>query len=163
MQVFEVEFIPSQVPPLRIKDAILAEKLPQSHISVGDPATPGKGVRVPLTARLTASGNEGIVAIRRAGAYRDPKSGRIVLGEEPAGDGNDPRALVRLAAWSSFPEGVSVVLEKKVHVLAKGEIRNGQQFLLIWPDGGTVVVEDLAREERYELRRAGDQFDRVVL
>jgi hypothetical protein len=163
MQAFEVEFVPSQAPPLRIKDAIPAEKIPHPHISVGDPATPGKGVRVPLTARLTVPGNDGEIVIGRAGAYRDPTSGRIVLGKEPAGDGNDPRALVRLAAWSSFPEGVSVVLEKEVHVLAKGEIRNGQQLLLIWPDGGKVVVEDLAREERYELRRAGDQFDRVVL
>ena len=53
--------------------------------------------------------------------------------------------------------------QKGVAVLAKGQIRNGQQLLLIWPDGGRITVEDPADEERYELRRAGDQFDRVKL
>jgi hypothetical protein len=58
---------------------------------------------------------------------------------------------------------VTVTLQREVTLLAKGEVRNGQQLLLIWPDGGTVAVLDPVREERYELRRAGDQFDRVLV
>jgi len=163
MQAYEVEFTPAQVPPLRIKDAIRAEKLPHPHVPVGDPATPGNGTRVPLTPRLTALCNSGPWLVSRAGAYRDPKSGRIVLGMEHGEDAHDTRALVLLAASSSFPEGVSVTPQHGVSLLARGDVRNGQQVLLIWPDGGRVVVDDPAREERHELRRAGDQFDRVAV
>jgi hypothetical protein len=162
MQAYEIEFTPAQVPPIRIKDGIRAEKLPQPHVSVGDPATPGHGVRVPMTSRLTGSCNSGALLICRAGAYRDPKSGAIVLGVERPGNARDACALVLLSASSSFPEGVSVTPGREVSLLARGDVRNGQQVLLVWPDGGCVVVEDPAREERHELRRAGDQFDRLV-
>ena len=163
MQAYEVEFAPARLSPLHIADAIRAETRPRPHVSVGDPATPGNGVRIPLTSRLTASFTQGSPLICRAGAYRDPKTRQIVLGAEQAGNGHDARALVLLAASSRFPEGVSVTPQKGVAVLAKGQIRNGQQLLLIWPDGGRITVEDPADEERYELRRAGDQFDRVKL
>jgi len=163
MQAYEVEFTPAQLPPFRITDGIRAQRLPHLHVSVGDPATRGKGVRVPLTTRLAASCNGGALLIARAGAYRDPKTGRIVLGTEPGANAEDTRALVLLAASSSFPEGVSVTPRKEVSLLAKGEMHNGQQLLLIWPDGGRVLVEDPAREERYELRRTGDEFDKITV
>lgn len=162
MQAYEVEFTPAQVPPFRITDGIRAQRLPHLHVSVGDPATPGKGIRLPLTTRLAASCNGGTALIARAAAYRDPKSGSIVLGMEQAAAEN-ARALVLLAASSTFPEGVSVIPRKDVALLAKGEMRNGQQLLLIWGDGGTVLVEDPAREERYELRRAGDEFEMIAV
>ncbi len=162
MQAYEVEFAPAQVPPFRITDGIRPQRLPHLHVSVGDPTMPGKGVRVPLTTRLAASCNGGAAIIARATAYRDPKSGSIVLGMEQAATEN-ARALVLLAASSAFPEGVSIVPRKHVALLARGEMRNGQQLLLIWGDGGTVLVEDPAREERYELRRTGDEFEMVPL
>jgi hypothetical protein len=163
MQAYEVEFTPAQLPPFRIADGLRAARLPYPHVPVGDPTTAGKGVRVPLTSRLAASCNGGALLIARAGAYRDPKTGRIVLGTEQAAKTDDTRALVRLAAASSFPEGVSVTPQKEVSVLATGAMRNGQQLLLIWPDGGRILVEDPAREERYELRRRGGEFERVAL
>ena len=163
MQAYEVQFLPAQRPPLHINDAIPAETLPFPHVSVGDPATPGKGARVPLTSRLTASFNQGPSTICRAKAYRDPKTGSVVLGIEQAEGADDSRALVLLAASNGFPEGVTVTPQKEVTLLAKGEVRNGQQLLLIWPDGGRVAVLDPVREERYELHRAGDQFNRVLV
>ncbi len=163
MQAYEVEFAPAQLSPLHVTDAIRAESLPLPHVPVGDPATPGRGVRIPLTSRLMASCAPGSALICRARAYRDPKTGRIVLGVEHAEDADDARAIVLLAASSRFPDGVSVTPQKGVAVLAKGQVRNGQQLLLIWADGGRVTVKDPACEERYELRRAGDQFDRVKL
>ncbi|HYL81306.1 MAG TPA: hypothetical protein VEU07_10870, partial [Candidatus Acidoferrum sp.] len=163
MQAYEVEFAPAQLHSLHIKDAIRAAASPFPHVSVGDPATPGRGLRVPLTTRLMASLAHAEPAICRAKAYRDPKTHRVVLGVEQAEDVNDPRALVLLAASSSFPDGVSILPQEEVILLAKGEVRNGQQLLLIWPEGGRVAVDDPAREERYELRRAGDQFDRVKM
>jgi hypothetical protein len=163
MQAYEVEFTPAQRPPVRIVDGIRAERLPYPHVSVGDPGTAGKGVRVPLTSRLAASCNNGALLIARAGAYRDPKTGRIVLGTEQGSSAESTRALVLLAASSSFPEGVSVTPRNEVSLLAKGAMRHGEQLLLIWPDGGSVLVEDPAREERHEVRRTGDTFDSVVL
>ena len=163
MQAYEVEFTPAQLPPFRITDGIRAHRHPHLHVAVGDPATPGRGVRVPLTSRLAASCNGSALLIARAGAYRDPKTGRIVLGTEQEATAGDTRGLVLLAASSSFPEGVSVTPQKNVHLLARGEMRNGQQLLLIWPDGGKVLVEDPAREERYELCRTGDEFDRIIV
>lgn len=161
MHAYEVECTPAQLPPVRIADGIRAQKLPHLHVPVGDPATPGKGVRIPLTTRLAASCDGGAALIARAAAYRDPKSGSLVLGMEQAAASDDARALVLLAASSRFPEGVSVTPQKGVGLLARGETRHGQQLLLIWPDGGKVLVEDPGREERYELRRAGDEFDMV--
>ncbi len=163
MQAYEVEFAPAHLSPLHIADGIRATTLPRPHVSVGDSATPGKSVQIPLTSRLMASFAQGTPLISRAGAYRDPKTGQIVLGAEQAENDHNGRALVLLAASSRFPEGVSVTPQKGVAILAKGQIRNGQQLLLIWPDGGRVTVEDSAAEERYELRRAGDQIDRVKL
>ena len=163
MQAYEVEFAPAQRSPLHVADAIRAETLPHPHVSVGDPATPGKGVRIPLTSRLMASFTPGSPLICRARAYRDPKTNRIVLGVEQGADAHDARAIVLLAASSRFPEGVSITPQNGVVVLAKGQVRNGQQLLLIWPDGGRVTIEDPAHEERYQLRRAGDQFDRITL
>jgi hypothetical protein len=163
MQAYEIEFAPAQLHSLHITDAIRAETLPFPHVSVGDSTTPGRGLRIPLTSRLMASFTQGHPWICRAKAYRDPKTGRIVLGVEQIADVNDSRALVLLAASSSFPDGVSVTPRGEVALLAKGEVRNGQQLLLIWPEGGKVAVEDPAREERYELCRVGDQFDRVML
>jgi hypothetical protein len=163
MQAYEVEFVPAQRPPLRIKDAIRADTLPHPHVSVGDPGTPGRGVRVPLTSRLLASCNSGPPLICRAAAYRDPKTGRIVLGVEPTMDTQDTRALVLLAASSRFPDGVSITPQQGVNVLATGELYHGRHMLLIWPDGGKIVVEDPGREERYEVRRTGDQFEPVTL
>jgi hypothetical protein len=163
MQAYEVEFTPAQLPPFRITDGIHTQGRPHPHVSVGDPATPDTVVRVPLTTRLAASCNGGAALIARATAYRDPKSGSIVLGMDPATAADDTRALVLLAASSTFPEGVSVTPRKDVGLLAKGRMRNGQQLLLIWPDGGTVLVEEPGREERYELRRTGDEFDMVAI
>jgi hypothetical protein len=164
MLAYEVNFLPAKRPPLHINDAIPVETLPFHHVSVGDPATPGKGTRIPLTSRLIASFNQGPSAICHAKAYRDPKSGGIVLGVEQADEGeNDDRALVLLAASNGFPEGVTVTPQKGITLLAKGEVRNGQQLLLLWPEGGAVAVLDPVREERYELRRTGDQFDRVLM
>lgn len=161
MQAYEVQFTPAQLPPFRITDGIRAQGRPHLHVPVGDPATRNPVVRVPLTMRLAASCNGGAALIARATAYRDPKSGSIVLGMEPAAGADDARALVLLTASSTFPEGVTVTPRKDVGLLVAGEIRNGQQLLLIWPDGGTVLVEEPGREERYTLRRTGDDFGMV--
>lgn len=163
MQAYETEFTPAQLSPLHITDAVRAQTFPTPHVAVGDPDTPGKGVRIPLTSRLVASFDQGSPLIRRAKAYRDPKTGRIVLGVEQAEDADDSRALVLLSASSGFPEGVSVVPQRGVSLLAEGKVGHARQLLLIWPDGVGVTVEDPVRGERYELRRNGDQFDRVML
>ena len=163
MQAFEVEFAPAQLSPLHISDAIRAEILPRPHVPVGDPTQPGKGIRIPLTSRLTAAVTQASPLISRARAFRDPKTGQIVLGVEEDSDGKDARALVLFAASSRFPEGVAVTPQQGIAVLATGQVHNGQQMLLIWPDGGKVTVEDPAHETRYELCRAGDQFDRTEL
>ncbi len=163
MQAFHVEFAPAQVQPLRIADAIPVNTLPHPHISVGDPGIPGKAMRIPLTARLRATISDASPVIRRAHAYRDPKSRQIVLGVEQSAATDDPRALVLFAASSTFPDAVSVTLWAEATLLAKGDVRNGQQLLLIWPDGGTVSVADSVRGERYAVRRDGEQFERVVL
>jgi hypothetical protein len=162
MQAYEVEFTPAQLSPLHITDAVRVQALPALHLSVGDPDIPGKGVRIPLTSRLAASLNQGSLLIDRAKAYRDPKTGRIVLGVEQAEAANETRALVLLSASSGFPEGVSVVPQAGFVLLAKGEVGRAQQLLLIWPDGSGVTIEDPVRHERYELRRTGDQFDQVI-
>ena len=160
MQAFAIEFSPGQLNPVRITDAIVAELHPFPHVPLGtDPDK--KGERVPLTGRLAATRTpEQLIA--RAGVFRDPKTGRIVLGMEQT-NGEDPRALVLLTAANSFPEGVAVSPGTGVSVLARGEIRNGEQVLLIWPENGAVVIQDPVREERHELRRTGTQFDRVLI
>lgn len=163
MQAYEVDLAPAQNPPLRIRDAIRTVNRPYPHVAVGDTDTPERNVRVPITARLMASCTSETPSISRAAAYRDPKSGTIVLGVESDAKENSSRALVLFSASSSFPEGVSVVLPKRVGVLGKGGMRNGQQLLLIWPEGERIVVEDPAREERYEVHRTGDQFGLALL
>jgi hypothetical protein len=163
MQAYEVRFTPAQRPPLQIADGIRAVSGPQPHVAVGDAAA-GQGVEIPLTARLTASCPPETSLIGRANAYRDPKTGRIVLGvEPPENGGNDDRALVLLAAASAFPEGVAVTPEKSVTVLAAGEVRNGRQMLLIWPEGGQILISDPGRDEQYALCRTGDQFAPVLV
>jgi hypothetical protein len=162
MQAYEVKFTPAQRPPLQIADGIRAVSHPQPHVAVGDAAA-GQGIQIPLTARLTASCTPDTPLIGRANAYRDPKSGRIVLGVESAENGDDDRALVLLAAASAFPDGVAMAPEKNVIILAAGEVRNGRQMLLIWPEGGRVLVSDPGRDERYALCRTGDQFAPVLL
>ena len=163
MQAYEVEFVPAHLSPLHVLDAIRAETRPRPHVSVGDPATPGKGIRIPLTSRLIAAVTQGSPLISRARALRDPKTGQIVLGVEQAENGKDAGALVLFAASSRFSEGVSISPQQGVAVLAKGQIHNGEQLLLLWHDGGRLTVKDSAGGERYELRRAGDQFDRVIM
>ena len=163
MLAFGVEFTPAQRPPLRITDGIPAATSPHPHVSVGNPATPDKGMRVPLTSRLGASCVGATPLLRRAGAYRDPKTARVVLGVEPATQASETRALVLLSASSSFPEGVAVTPRAGVGLLAKGETTHGQQLLLIWPEGGRVVVEDPGREEQYELFRTGEDFNWTII
>jgi hypothetical protein len=163
MQAYEVELVPAQNPPLRIRDAIRADARPYPHVAVGDAAAPEEGLRVPITARLMASCTPEAPSICRAAAYRDPKSGKIVLGVEQGVPENGARALVLFSASSSFPEGVSVTLPKGMRVLGKGPRRNGQQLLVIWPDDERILVADPGREERYEVRRTGDQFGLAVL
>ena len=163
MQAFTLDFLPARRPPLRITDGLPAVALPHPHVAVGETGQADKVARVPITPRLATLSRERDTLINRAGVYRDPKTGRIVLGVEPSGAGTETRALVLLAASSSFPDGVSIVPEKVVGVIAQGEIRNGRQVLLTWPDGGQVIVEEPAREARYALRRSGDQFDSVPL
>jgi len=163
MQAYAVEFLPARRPPLRITDGVSASPLPHPHLVVGESGGAGKSARIPLTARLVASSRGNGTTIHRAGIYRDPKSGRIVLGVEHAPDETDARALVLLAASSSFPDGVSVIPEKTIGLIAQGEMQKGQQLLLIWPDGDRVVVEDPAREERYAILRSGDQFESILL
>lgn len=163
MQAYEVELVPAQIPPLRIRDAIRAEARPYPHVAVGEAAAPEEGVRVPITARLMALCGPEAPSLCRAAAYRDPQSGKIVLGVEQVAQENGARALVLFSASSSFPDGVSVSLPKRMRVLGKGTRRNGQQLLLIWPENERIVVEDPGREERYEVRRTGDQFGLTVL
>jgi hypothetical protein len=163
MQAYQVEFVTARQPAMQISDAIRAMTLPHPHIPVGDPATPGRGTRIPLTARLIASFSQGSPLIERAKAFRDPKTGGIVLGVEGEADTEEERALVLLTASNNFPDGLSATPQKEVVLLARGEVRNGQQMLLIWPDGGSILVEDPARDERFALRRSGDQFDRVEM
>jgi hypothetical protein len=163
MQAYEVDFAPAQMPPVRIRDGIRAETEPHPHVAVGDAGASGNGCRVPLTSRLAVAMNAGAPLISRAGAYRDPKSGAVVLGSERDGERDAPLALVKLTVSNGFPEGMSITPGKEVRVLARGEARNGRQVLLVWPDGGTLVVEDPVREERHTLRRAGDRFDRLPM
>lgn len=163
MQAYEVDFTPAQMPPLRIRDGIRAERTPHPHVAVGEAGPSGNGFRVPLTSRLAAAMSTEAPLISRAGAYRDPKSGAVVLGSERDAERDASLALVKLAVSNGFPEGMSVTPGTDVRILARGEGRTGRQFLLVWPDGGTVVVEDPVREERHEIRRAGDQFDRLPL
>lgn len=163
MHAYEVEFVPARLSPIRISDAVRAETQPAPHVPVGDPDTPGRGVRIPLTSRLVASFAARAPLIERAKPFRDPKSGRIVLGVEPAEEADDSRAIVLLSASSGFAEGVSLVEATRVAVLAKGSVGAARQWLVLWPDGAGIAVEDPVREERYQLRRSGGDFERVAL
>jgi len=163
MQAYQVDFTPARRPAMQISDAIRATTTPHPHIPIGDAGTSGKGARIPLTSRLVATLHDGAPVIARAKAFRDPKTGTIVLGIDPEPDAAEARALVLLSAASNFPDGLSVTPEQELTVLARGDIRHGEQLLLIWPEGGRILIEDPAREERYALRRSGDQFERVEL
>jgi hypothetical protein len=163
MQAYEVDFAPAQLSPLSVTDGVRAHTQPVPHVSVGDASAPETGIRIPLTARLAASLDPSAPLIGRAKAYRDPKSGRIVLGVEQDADERDTRALVLLSATSGFPNGVSVLCQKGLALLAEGAAGHARQLLLIWADGSEVIVEDSLREERYTLRRTGDRFDPVRL
>jgi hypothetical protein len=163
MQTYDVEFTPASLSPLRITDALRVETRPAPHVAVGDTEAGGKGVRIPLTTRLAGSLNRESPMVGRAKAYRDPQTRQIVLGIEQDEDSQDTRAIVLLSASSGFPEGLAMTPQKGLAVLARGEVGRAQQLLLIWPDGIGVEVEDPVREQRYELRRSGDQFDRRAL
>lgn len=163
MQAYQVEFVPAHLPPLRIADAIRAESSPRPHVVVGNPTAPDGGTRIPLAARLLASLSSGAPLIQRAKAFRDPKSGGVVLGAEPADDPQNGRALVLFSAVSNFPDGVTIAPGRGITTLAQGAVHHGRQLLLIWPEGESVAVDDPANEARYELRRAGDQFERIVV
>jgi hypothetical protein len=163
MQVFALDFLPARRPSLRIVDGLPAATHPHPHVIVGEAAATAQVARIPMTPRLAAIAREGNATVGRAGVYRDPKTGRIVLGIESSTDRTDTRALVLLAASSSFPDGVSVIPEKTVGVIAQGDVRNGRQYLFTWPDGAQVVIEEPAREARYAIRRSGDQFESVPL
>jgi len=160
MQAYEVEFLPAQLSPLHVKDGLRARLHPVPHVAVGDLDTPGRGVRIPLTARLAAAlnGNGGLIATAKA--FRDPKSGRIVLGVPPDEAEAGP-ALVLLSTSTGLPNGVSVVAGKGVHLLAEGERGAARQCLLVWPEGAALTIEDHLREERHELRRIGGEFSRA--
>ena len=163
MQAYQVEFTPAQLSPLSVTDGVRVQTQPVPHVSVGDASTPETGIRIPLTSRLQASLDPATPRIGRAKAYRDPKTGRIVLGVEEAKDEHDTRALVLLSASSGFPDGISVHCQKGLALLAQGAAGHARQMLLIWPEGSEVIVEDSLREERYTLRRTGDHFDPVRL
>ncbi|HSB68980.1 MAG TPA: hypothetical protein VLH58_08310 [Candidatus Methylomirabilis sp.] len=163
MQVFEVEFAPALRSPIRIADAIRVATQPTPHIPLGDPETPGKGLRVPLTSRLAASLDRGAALMARAKAYRDPKTGQIVLGIEQAEDKQTDRALVLLSVRNDSLGGFSVSLPNHVGLLAQGQRDDMRQLLLIWPDGAGITVEDSMHDQRHEIRRSGDDFTRVVL
>jgi hypothetical protein len=163
MQMYQVDFSPAQLSPLSVTDGVRVHTQPVPHVSVGDASAPETGIRIPLTSRLAASLDPTSPLIGRAKAYRDPKTGRIVLGIEQDKDEHDTRALVLLSASSGFPNGISVLCQKGLALLAEGAAGHARQLLLIWPDGSEVIVEDSLREERYTLRRTGDQFDPVRL
>jgi len=163
MQAYQVEFSPAQLSPLSVTDGVHVQTQPVPHVSVGDASTPETGIRIPLTSRLQASLDPATPRIGRAKAYRDPKTGRIVLGVEEAKDEHDTRALVLLSATCGFPDGISVHCQKGLALLAQGAAGHARQMLLIWPEGSEVIVEDSLREERYTLRRTGDHFDPVRL
>lgn len=163
MQAYEVEFTPGKLSPLQIKDGVRARLRPTPHVALGDPDVPGRGLRIPLTARLAASLNGNGQLIARAKAYRDPKSGRIVLGVEQPEDGDAGRALVRLSTSTGFPNGVSITPPRGLAVLAEGELGTARQYLLLWPDGAALTIVDDVRDERHELRRIGDEFSRSAV
>lgn len=160
MQAYHVEFTAGRLSPLQITDGVPAEIHPAPHLPVGDPTTPGQGIRVPLTTRLCAGLDPGAPRIERTKPFRDPKTGAVVLGVEPPEEAADSRALVLLSASSGFPEEVVVNPQKGLACLARGQVGPVRHLLLIWPDGGAVTVEDPVQEERYELTRSGDQFRR---
>ncbi|MFB3816828.1 MAG: hypothetical protein ACE147_04105 [Candidatus Methylomirabilales bacterium] len=163
MQAYEVEFTPGKLSPLQIKDGMQVKLRPTPHVALGDPETPGRGVRIPLTARLAACLNGSGQVIAHAKAYRDPKSGRIVLGVEQADEAETRRALVLLSTSTGFPNGVSIAPPRGLALLAEGELGTIRQYLLIWPDGAAITVIDEVRDERHELRRIGDEFSRTPL
>ena len=95
--------------------------------------------------------------------YNTHPSGATLPFVQQDKDEDDTRALVLLSASSGFPNGISVLCQKGLALLAEGAAGHARQLLLIWPDGSEVIVEDSLREERYTLRRTGDQFDPVRL
>jgi hypothetical protein len=163
MRAYEVTFTPGKLSPLQIKDGVRAQLRPTPHVALGDPDAQGRGLRIPLTARLAATLNGNGQLIARAKAYRDPKSGRIVLGVEQAEEGDAGRALVLLSASTGFPNGVSIAPPRGVAVLAEGELGTARQCLLIWPEGAAVTIADDVRDERHELRRIGDEFSPTAI
>jgi hypothetical protein len=155
---YQVDFLPGQLSPIRVKDGLEAELRPRPHISVGDPEAAGNGARVPLAARLASVVNVNGRRVARAKVYRDPGSGQIVLGADESGDGTGTSAIVLLSASTGFPDGVSIQPSKGLSVLAQGERGRVRQCLLIWPDGAGVTIHDHLRNESHELRRTGEDF-----
>jgi hypothetical protein len=163
MQAYEVEFTPALRSPLRIEDAIRAQTVPAPHVSVGDPGTPGKSRRIPLTVRLGAALDRAAPLITRAKVYRDPKTSQFVLGIEQGDNGADARAIVLLSTTTSPPGDAVVVLPREVLLLARGEVGHTRQLLLLWPEGSGITVEDPILEQRHALRRVGSEFTRIIL
>ena len=163
MQAYQVEFNPALRSPLRIEDAIRVQTVPAPHVSVGDPATPGKGCRIPLTVRLIAGLDRAAPAVTRAKVYRDPKTSQFVLGIEQGDNGADARAIVLLSTATSPPGDAVVSLPKGLGLLAQGNVGHTRQFLLLWPEGSTITVEDPILEQRYALQRVGGEFTRTTL
>lgn len=163
MQAYEVEFTPAFLSPLRVTDAIRVQTVPAPHVLVGDPSIPGEGRRIPMTVRLIAALDRAAPRIARAKVYRDPKTAQIVFGVEQGDTKEDTRAIVLLSTTTSPPGDAPVVIPKEVRLLAAGVVGRVRQHLLIWPEGSKITVEDPILEQRYELRRDGDEFTRTVL
>jgi hypothetical protein len=163
MQAYEVEFTPVLRSPLRIADAIRVQTIPAPHVLVGDPATPGKGRRIPLTVRLIAALDRAAPLIARAKVYRDPKTSQFVLGIEQGDNGADARAIVLLSTTTSPPGDAVVSLPKEIGLLARGDVGHARQLLLLWPEGSAITVEDPILEQRHALRRVGSEFTRTIL
>ncbi len=163
MQAFEVEFTPAMRSPLRIEDAIRVQTVPAPHVLVGEPGTPGKGQRIPMTIRLIAALDHAKPLIARAKVFRDPKTSQFVLGIDPGDNGAETRAIVLLSTTTSPPGDAVVVLPREVIPLAQGAVGHARQHLLVWPEGSEIVVEDPILEQRHALRRTGGEFLRTIL
>jgi hypothetical protein len=121
------------------------------------------GRRIPLTVRLIAALDRAAPQLARAKVFRDPKTMQFVLGIDQGDNGADSRALVLLSTTTSPPGDAVVVFRKEVILLGQGQVGRTRQSLLVWPEGSEATVEDPILEQRYALRRVGDDFTRLFL